>query len=1115
MSCAQITVQEYTLTKPYSSSMNNISTDNSSCSPIVFPDILENNAREEQTLVKPLPESNDASQCKCIQSPCECYLMNKIETSSMDYIYPTDLSSNFGESRNKDNFNAITLADYFDVLKKQSNERTPHSILPREIINHYQMSTNKSHLSASSIFASSKQQLNVNHNELANEQINVNKISTNSSGTSNNDGCTEPSFPLDYYNYLKKRRIFLTDRLLSRYHELITLLNEELELTGHPPANYLQHTHAYHEALEAFKRIHGNDLPNADHDVITNNESCLQMRIKGQHPKSMNFIPVRGSRLQETGFMLSPRVMRRASMKLSSSVNCLLKSSHSSLFTEDLSSQNQEQSMHTDGDSSSQILENSSNSSHLIKDNQHDTINSTTPVTKKLPKENSIIQKLNKSIPSAFKSRFTLNLVKSNYDLSTSASSPSLCDSGIFLRQTTKTTPSTTIPESLATTTTAHSSSSPRSSVSTGLANITQPLSNQSNKIISVNNNKQDACNPYSGQDIQQAISWLEVELNAVKNIMLANVKCADENKRNRASRKAYRLAIKHNQETITNLEDQIRGLQKYAKKQKLLKCPISENTSICNQTTHQSLLRISSSTSLSSPSYSCSSPSSSLTSSEQKSISSRSINVIPSRMNILRKCSQKFKHSSANNYNTKSNSRPIVLYSNNRTDLPLQHNQLNENIETCKQLSPNIKVDLSKGNEIQDNSSVIQQTVIPLKEMTIISTDYSNDDNDIYENGSEIYYEHQRDNDYSITTTTTTSAPGFLIDGKESRLDNKTNSTTSKVFNDNGTQTVNNMILHNNNNGLNSNSTNSQLLLNDNYANDTCSWKINKSTEMNSFQDSSPHYQFFSGLSNKSNYDNHQNLRHDQLSFNKTKNFSPENKCQLTPNEFQNSLLRLPKPYLRPTLSSSSWSTANSLCSVNLIGQCESTPNTDAGYVIPVNKTLQSSHSVHNIRSTPQRTLIDVDLNNHCPKSDYPLQQNGIKTPTSQFAYHLSTYQHQNKIDSKTNNTNLQYLPREKVRSPVFINKASKVFYYNPISQNQLRQSTQKVIDCPTMLYPGLTRYNKELRVTSSTVNLCQSCRDSPSRRPASNHSPRVIERAQSKTTLNNYYFDPENMIS
>ncbi|XP_018651957.1 hypothetical protein Smp_187390 [Schistosoma mansoni] len=159
------------------------------------------------------------------------------------------------------------------------------------------------------------------------------------------------------------------------------------------------------------------------------------------------------------------------------------------------------------------------------------------------------MQKLNKSIPLAFKSRLTSNLVKSNCDIRTSASSPSLCDSGIFLRQTIETTTTKTTVE---TATSAQFSSFPSSSVSTVLTNTTQPLSSQSNKIIPIINPKEEICNPYNFKDIQQAISWLEVELNAVKNIMLANMKCADENKKNRASRKAYKLAAKRNQETVS-----------------------------------------------------------------------------------------------------------------------------------------------------------------------------------------------------------------------------------------------------------------------------------------------------------------------------------------------------------------------------------------------------------------------------------------------------------------------------------------------------------------------------------------------------------------------------------
>lgn len=54
------------------------------------------------------------------------------------------------------------------------------------------------------------------------------------------------------------------------------------ELTGYPPANYLQHTHAYYEALEAFKKIHGDDLSDQIYDMITNNDSGLRLKNKGK-----------------------------------------------------------------------------------------------------------------------------------------------------------------------------------------------------------------------------------------------------------------------------------------------------------------------------------------------------------------------------------------------------------------------------------------------------------------------------------------------------------------------------------------------------------------------------------------------------------------------------------------------------------------------------------------------------------------------------------------------------------------------------------------------------------------------------------------------------------------
>ncbi|CAH8597020.1 unnamed protein product [Schistosoma rodhaini] len=1131
MNCAQISIQEYILTKSYTP-INKISTDvDNSCTQIIS-DKSKNRTREEIVAMTLLQESNEdvesdymninnpkLFQCKCTQSPCECHL-NKMGTSSMDNVSSKDLDSNFDDSRNKDNFTSITLADYFDALTKKPNppRGTSYNILPREIISHYQMSRNKSHLLTSSVSTSPKQQFDANHNnEPVNDQINNNnRISNYSSSTSNNDS-NEPSFPVDYFNYLKKRREFLTDRLLSRYTELIKLLNEELELTGYPPANYLQHTHAYYEALEAFKKVHGDDLSDQIYEMITNNDSGLQLENKGRHAKSINFIPMRGSRLQETSFMLSPRIMRRASIKLSSSVNCLLKTSHSSLFIEDVCNQHHGQSMHCDEDNSSQILEDPNNSIHFIKDNHNDTTNSIAP-TKKLTKESSIMQKLNKSIPLAFKSHLTSNLVKSDCDIRTSASSPSLCDSGIFLRQTIETTTTKTTVE---TATSAQFPSSPSSSVSAVLTYTTQPLSSQSNKIIPIINPKEEICNPYNFKDIQQAISWLEVELNAVKNIMLANMKCADENKKNRASRKAYKLAAKRNQETITNLENQIHGLQMYTQKREILKSSKFENTSICNSdhySTNQSLLKVSSS-SLSSPLSSCS-PSSSLLSRERRSID-QSTNEIPSKINILKKYDEKVNHSSITHSSVKDllfmqkdvNNvkilRPVISYHINQRNLPqtsLQHTQLNNtktpnlNFEALKLSSPSVSSKFRQGNKIQDNSTKAQQAIVPLKETTL-TTDFDNGESDNnYENLSE--YEHQRDNNYTATTKSSSSpVPSSLLDTEESQSYNTAISTATRSFSDMGTQTINYDIFDsynknddNNNIGLDA-SPNSKLLLNGNYTEDSyrCS---DQSSEMNSYHDSPLYHQLSSDSSHKLKSNFHQ---HQELSFNTKKLFLNENKCQPAPkqlNERQNSLLHLTKSYRSPTLSSfSSWSSTHSLCSVNLNGQRESVENTSSD-TMPVNKVLQSSHSTHNIQSTPKNTLVDVELNNHT--SNHQIQSNGIKVPTNQTNYYLPIHQLNKNINSNNNNTSLHYLSSEQVQSPILVNKTSKTCYYSPVSQNRSGQSIQKVIDYRSTLYPGLKRQNKGLHATLSTVNLYQTPTDSPNHRRSGNHSTRIIEQAK-----------------
>ncbi|KAF5398619.1 hypothetical protein PHET_08367 [Paragonimus heterotremus] len=63
-------------------------------------------------------------------------------------------------------------------------------------------------------------------------------------------------------------------------------------------------------------------------------------------------------------------------------------------------------------------------------------------------------------------------------------------------------------------------------------------------------------------EDRKQAIAWVDMELAAVRNIMEANLLCADESGRTKYSRNAYRMAAQRNQMTIERLEQQRRLLQ-------------------------------------------------------------------------------------------------------------------------------------------------------------------------------------------------------------------------------------------------------------------------------------------------------------------------------------------------------------------------------------------------------------------------------------------------------------------------------------------------------------------------------------------------------------------------
>ncbi|KAF8570492.1 hypothetical protein P879_02220 [Paragonimus westermani] len=172
------------------------------------------------------------------------------------------------------------------------------------------------------------------------------KHSTSSESTGDSDA-NSPKANLCSVEYLVKRRAFLQTRLVERYMELISLMNEEMELTGRPPEDYNQCLHDYHAAQAAIKHLRSTDRPDQsngsnseqptppisvrDFNGVGQQESAIRSSTPGL-PSPNGLL---GSRLQETGFPLAAHTVRNASIKLSPSASSLLVTSRLSLQEED------------------------------------------------------------------------------------------------------------------------------------------------------------------------------------------------------------------------------------------------------------------------------------------------------------------------------------------------------------------------------------------------------------------------------------------------------------------------------------------------------------------------------------------------------------------------------------------------------------------------------------------------------------------------------------------------------------------------------------------------------------------------------------------------------------
>ncbi|CAL8070878.1 unnamed protein product [Calicophoron daubneyi] len=458
------------------------------------------------------------------------------DSSSIDGSYG-DVNRGSVEHQTTDDCSRITLADYLDSLNHGSTRKALKPI--PQLAHVKKMST----IPNSASVVSDETENGPTADKLNHDTLTA-PLSPLTNETNSESGINLPRPPSTSVDYLLKRRTFLLDRLAVRYTELLCLMNEELELTGHPPENYLQCINAYHEAQEAIRNLHpptqDRDAKNSKPEIAEDASNNIDSRasISSRHRASNPGLPLpnalRGNRLQETGFLLSPKAFRKASLKVSPSVTSLLRGSRLSL-------NNEEDRDHCTDDGPiqkrpplnqsmtnlRQRSKSSSKNTHLIADRT--TVEDKRSWTKaKFARDiHTPRETVQEELPKCPRSKISLSMS----ELTSSSSTPSLRDFGNSGK-----------PEGQRT-------SDPQD---------TGTMRRQSSQTSVYESEMKDL----DEKDRSQAIAWIDMELSAVRNILEANQLCAKERCRTRESRKAYKLAARKNEETIARLERQKEALQ-------------------------------------------------------------------------------------------------------------------------------------------------------------------------------------------------------------------------------------------------------------------------------------------------------------------------------------------------------------------------------------------------------------------------------------------------------------------------------------------------------------------------------------------------------------------------
>uniref|UniRef100_A0A183B7E5 Ovate family protein n=1 Tax=Echinostoma caproni TaxID=27848 RepID=A0A183B7E5_9TREM len=286
-------------------------------------------------------------------------------------------------------------------------------------------------------------------------------------------------------------------------------------LTGRAPKNYLECVNAHKAAKEALSKIKPVNSTQSDPKAGEIEKQPIDKRKTFlSRPHLPPTSDVRTNRLQETGFLLSPKTVRKASVRLSPSASNLLMFSQASLNTEDT------QSMEDPVSSDQQRV-----GSSILAD--HCPLDSTTRT--RSPSGASKTMQINSrrrhpaiSWTKRRQAGNTRGLANYRGQLESKSTSGSASLSVSLSDLSHRCADKTDDPDT--------ADSSDR------IANSARETNKRRASIASLGCDVDSSESP----DRAEALAWIEMELEAVRKILEANRKCAAEMGRKRDSRRAY-----------------------------------------------------------------------------------------------------------------------------------------------------------------------------------------------------------------------------------------------------------------------------------------------------------------------------------------------------------------------------------------------------------------------------------------------------------------------------------------------------------------------------------------------------------------------------------------------